>query len=235
MRPSAASPFSFTHPGGGAGHPAQAWGPQWGARRAWGVDVRWSQPSPDSAGPSREFPSGAGAAHAIAGPSVVADTGPSFGSASLSDQSDVSGPAINRLALPAATGGDSPLAYSLRPAAPGRPFNSQARQLSGTPTSPGTSSMRFSVRDSDGDAATLRFASDTEPGAGTTGASRYSMGDRITTLPAGRWTPDVASGGSFQHSGGTAAVRLNRGGCIEEGDCRYTCASSGGARRSTAR
>ena len=175
------------------------------------------------------------AAHAIAGPSVVADTGPSFGSASLSDQSDVSGPAINRLALPAATGGDSPLAYSLRPAAPGLPCNSQARQLSGTPTSPGTSSMRFSVRDSDGDAATLRFAIDTEPGAGTAGASRYSMGDRITTLPAGRWTPDVASGGSFQHSGGTAAVRLNSGGCIEEGDCRYTCASSGGARRSTAR
>ena len=88
--------------------------------------------------------------------------------------------------------------------------------------------MRFSVRDSDSDAATLRFAIDTEPGAGTAGASRYSMGDRITTLPAGRWTPDVASGGSFQHSGGTAAVRLNSGGCIEEGDCRYTCASSGG-------
>ena len=167
-------------------------------------------------------------ANAIAGPSVVADREPSFGSASISDQSYVSGTAIRPITLPTATGGDSPLAYSLQPSVPGLSFDTGARQLSGTPTSTGTYSMQFSVRDSDGDTATLRFTITVQPSGGVGGAQRYSVGDRITTLPAGRWTPDVTSGGSFLYSGGTATVRLNNDGYIEEGDYRYTCATSGG-------
>ena len=159
---------------------------------------------------------------------VAADFEPSFGTASISDQSYVSGTAINPLTLPAASGGDSPLAYSLQPSVPGLSFDSRERQLSGTPTSTGTYSMRFSVRDSDGDTATLRFTITVQPSAGTAGAKRYSVDDRITTLPTGFWTPDVTSGGSFQYSAGTATVRLNNGGYVEEGDYRYTCASSGG-------
>ena len=176
-------------------------------------------------------------ANAIAGPSVVADTEPSFGTASIRDQSYVSGTAISALTLPTASGGDSPLAYSLDPSVPGLSFDSQARQLTGTPTTSGrygtptisgTYFMRFSVRDSDGDTATLRFTITVQSSGGTTGAKRYSAGDRITTLPTGFWTPDVTSGASFQYSGGTATVRLNNGGYIEEGDYRYACESSGG-------
>ena len=167
-------------------------------------------------------------ANEIAGTSVAGDAEPSFGTASIGDQSYVSGTAIQPLTLPAATGGDSPLAYSLQPIVPGLSFDSRTRQLSGTPTSTGTYSMRFSVRDSDGDSATLRFTITVQASGGTSGARRYSQGDRITTLPAGRWTPDVTSGGSFRYSAGTATVRLNNGGYVEEGKYRYTCTSSGG-------
>ena len=167
-------------------------------------------------------------ANEIAGTSVAGDAEPSFGTASIGDQSYVSGTAIQPLTLPAATGGDSPLAYSLQPIVPGLSFDSRTRQLSGTPTSTGTYSMRFSVRDSDGDTATLRFTITVQASGGTAEARRYSQGDRITTLPTGRWTPDVTSGGSFQYSAGTATLRLNNGGYVEEGKYRYTCTSSGG-------
>ena len=167
-------------------------------------------------------------ANEISGSYVPADTEPTFGTASISDQSYISGTAISPLTLPAASGGDSPISYSLQPTVPGLSFDTQARRLTGTPRRAGTYSMRFSVRDSDGDTATLLFTITVRSSGASGGARRYGVDDVITTLPTGFWTPDVTSGGSFQYSAGTATVRLNNGGYIEEGDYRYTCASSGG-------
>ncbi len=56
----------------------------------------------------------------------------------------------------------------------------------------------------------------------------HGVGSTLSDLPTGSWTPDVTSGGSFLLSGGTATVRLNDGGFIEEGNFRYTCQNSGG-------
>ena len=59
-------------------------------------------------------------------------------------------------------------------------------------------------------------------------ATRYAVGDVVTTLPTGTWTPDVTSGGSFSLSGGNSVLNLGNGGYIEEGGSRYTCESTGG-------
>ncbi len=56
----------------------------------------------------------------------------------------------------------------------------------------------------------------------------HRVGDTLTDLPTGSWTPDVTSDGSFSSSGGNVTIRLNDGGFIEEGNFRYTCQSSGG-------
>ena len=164
----------------------------------------------------------------ISGSSGTASDQPRFGAASIADQTYVSGTAIPPLTLPAASGGDSPILYSLQPTVPGLSFDSQARRLSGTPTSTGTYLIRYSVRDTDGDTATLQFTITVRSSGVSAGARRYGVDDVITTLPTGFWTPDVTSGGSFQYSAGTATLSLNNGGYIDEGDYRYTCESSGG-------
>ena len=56
----------------------------------------------------------------------------------------------------------------------------------------------------------------------------YGVGDTITTLPTGFWTPDVTSGASFSFSGGNAVISFNNGGYIEEEGYRYTCQNTGG-------
>ncbi len=67
------------------------------------------------------------------------------------------GAAIDPLTLPAATGGDGPLTYSLTPGVPGWSFNTTSRRLSGTPTTAGTYDMIYRVRDVDGDTDALSF------------------------------------------------------------------------------
>ena len=59
-------------------------------------------------------------------------------------------------------------------------------------------------------------------------ATRYAVGDVVTTLPTGSWFPDVTSGASFSLSGGNSVLNLGNGGYIEEGGYRYTCESTGG-------
>ena len=87
----------------------------------------------------------------------AADSQPSFGAATVGNQSYQAGTAISPLTLPAATGGDGTLTYSLAPGVPGLSFNSTTRQLTGTPTAAGTYTMTYTVRDADGDLATLSF------------------------------------------------------------------------------
>ena len=79
--------------------------------------------------------------------------------ASIPAQSWTEGTAIGTLQLPAASGGNAPLTYSLSPQLPtGVTFDSTARTLTGTPTAAfDKTSFTYTVTDADGDTATLTF------------------------------------------------------------------------------
>ena len=64
---------------------------------------------------------------------------------------------IDTLTLPAASGGDGALTYSLSPDVPGLMFDGATRQLSGTPTTVGAYDMTYTAADEDGDTAALNF------------------------------------------------------------------------------
>ena len=71
-------------------------------------------------------------------------------------------------------------------------------------------------------------ASGPDAQAQTNTETRYAVGDIITTMPTGFWTPDLTRGASFSISGGNVEIEFNNGGLIEEGDYRYTCDNAGG-------
>ena len=80
---------------------------------------------------------------------VPPDVPPTF-SETVDDQSYTVGEAIQSLTLPAATGGDGTLTYSLGPMIPdGLTFDAATRTLSGTPTTAGTYVMTYTVADAD--------------------------------------------------------------------------------------
>ena len=87
----------------------------------------------------------------------VTDLLPTFGSSTVADQSYTDGTAISTLQLPAATSGDTPLVYSVSTLPGGLSFNSSTRRITGTPTTPGTTTVTYTVTDDDGDTATLSF------------------------------------------------------------------------------
>ena len=91
--------------------------------------------------------------------SVEADSQPSFGAATIPDQEYRAEREIEPLALPAATGGDGALSYTVTPALPGGlAFNAATRVLSGAPTRASAErSYALTATDEDGDAATLSF------------------------------------------------------------------------------
>ena len=88
---------------------------------------------------------------------LIADAQPTFGTAAVSNQTYTAGTPIAPLTLPAASGGDGTLTYSLVPSVPGLSFNASTRRLTGTPSSADTYIMTYTVRDADGDIATLNF------------------------------------------------------------------------------
>ena len=95
---------------------------------------------------------------------VAPDLAPSFGDAQVPPQHYVQGLEIAPLALPAATGGNGPLAYALAPALPeGLEYTAPADAtsggtLAGTPTVPAqAAAWTLTATDADGDRATLRF------------------------------------------------------------------------------
>ena len=92
------------------------------------------------------------------GPSQPPDTEPSFGTERVQNQAFTVGMAVTPLVLPAATGGNAPLTYSLTPSVPGIRFDAATRTLSGTPTAAGDHAMAYRVVDDDGDAASLAFS-----------------------------------------------------------------------------
>ena len=93
------------------------------------------------------------------GPTQPLDTEPSFGTEQVQDQAFTVGTAITALVLPAATGGNAPLTYSLTPIVPGIQFDPVNRTVTGTPTAPaeGVHAMTYRVEDADGDVARLTF------------------------------------------------------------------------------
>ena len=108
--------------------------------------------------PPRNPPTGGGG-NTGGGGGRPRDLRPSFGSASVPDQSYTEGTEITPLELPAATGGNGRLFYALSPVLPeGLTLNRRVRRLSGTPTSPHAArEYTWTATDADGDAARITF------------------------------------------------------------------------------
>ena len=98
--------------------------------------------------------------------SAPPDTAPRFGEP-VADKTYAVGGTVD-LILPAASGGNGPLSYSLQPAVPGLAFDPSTRTLSGTPTAAGTYDMTYRVQDGDAntaptDAVELAFTITVQP------------------------------------------------------------------------
>ena len=89
-------------------------------------------------------------------PPASEDSAPAFVETAIEDRGYIEGAAIVPFTLPAATGGDGTLTYSLT-SVPGLEFEASTRTLSGTPSESGTYEMAYTVSDSDGDRHTLSF------------------------------------------------------------------------------
>ncbi len=101
---------------------------------------------------------------------VAPDLAPSFGDAQVAPQRYVQDLEIDPLALPAATGGNGPLAYALAPALPeGLEYTAptdatSGGALAGTPTVPAqAAAWTLTATDADGDTATLTFTVEVAP------------------------------------------------------------------------
>ena len=125
----------------------------------------------------------------------VSDLMPSFGDAQVPAQRYVQGLEIDPLVLPAATGGDGPLAYALAPALPdGLEYTAPADAtsggaLAGTPAAPAqAAAWTLTATDADGDRATLTFTIEVAPdlmpsfGDAQVPAQRYVQGLEIDPL-----------------------------------------------------
>ena len=127
----------------------------------------------------------------------------SFGTATVSNRTYTAGAAISALTLPAASGGDGTLTYSLSPAVAGLSFNATTRVLSGTPTTVGSYGMTYTARDADGDIATLRFTI-TVAGSGSFAPADEQSLNRLVVgnrLHAVGFYIDFPSAGRFLESG----------------------------------
>ena len=120
---------------------------------------------------------------------TVTNRVPTFGAATVADQSWKQNAAVTDLTIPAATGGDPPLDYSISPALPrGMSFNAGTRTISGTPrVSHGARTYTVTARDSEGDVGTISFsatvAEDLAPiFSDSIDAQSYVLGVEITPL-----------------------------------------------------
>ncbi len=123
---------------------------------------------------------------------IVVDAVPTFGSHSIGDKSWTQGQSISSFTLPAATGGDGVLSYTLSPALPGGVSrHATTRVVSGTPGG-GMSSREYTwtATDADGDKVSLKFDIEVDAvptfGVQTIDDRSWTQGQSITvfTLPA---------------------------------------------------
>ncbi len=94
---------------------------------------------------------------------VLVSNVPFFDNTSVADQVWATGKAITDLVLPAATGGNGAVTYSLTPALPaGLSFTAATRTISGTPTATvAKTAYALTATDADGDTSTLTFGIET--------------------------------------------------------------------------
>ena len=129
---------------------------------------------------------------------TVTGSAPTFGTQSIADQTHDQHSAIAAVTLPAATGGDGTLTYSLTPGLPaGLKFGASTRRISGTPTAARAETTHtYTATDADGDAATLTFDltvnADTTPALSSSVSNQsYRQNVQISTL-----TLPAATGGN---------------------------------------
>ena len=144
---------------------------------------------------------GAPPAHAQSG-------APDFGTRTIADQTWIRNLAIDALTLPEAGGGDGTLTYALPDLPAGLTFDPATRVLRGTPTATGTTSMTYTVADSDDDTATLEFdIKVTADCAGTPAVAAYTSNqgiiDDCNALLAAE-NPLVGTGTALDWAPGTA-------------------------------
>ena len=130
----------------------------------------------------------------------------------IPDQSYTADTAISTLRLPAATGGRSPLRYSLTPTVAGLRFNASGRTLSGTPTTAGTYAMTYTVTDANGATASLRFI-----------VTVHKVGPRPPSAPA---APTLTPGTAPLRIEVTWTAPANNGAVITDYDVRYRAVGS---------
>ena len=104
-----------------------------------------------------------------------------------------------------------------------------------------TYEFRYRYRDSSSCSAAIRSHSgrwsaigegrtQNDDGTGGDGGTRHGVGDTITSMPTGRWLPDITSNASVSVSGSDVTIRFSNGGYVVENGIRYTCDDSGGCR-----
>ncbi len=120
---------------------------------------------------------------------VLADESPQLpATPPIPDQSYIEGVQITALVLPAATGGNAPLTYSLTPTPPqGLSVNLATRTLTGTPTvTQAATTYTWRVTDTDGDTAeqefTIEVLADQSPQLTAVDDVTYIAGSPITPL-----------------------------------------------------
>ena len=128
---------------------------------------------------------------------------PSFGTATVSNTTYTAGTAIRALTLPAASGGDGTLTYSLSPTVSGLTFRSATRQLTGTPSTAGTYAMTYTVIDDDGDSDTLSFTITVAASGSFAPADEQAFNSLVVgnRLHAEGFYIDFPSAGRFLESG----------------------------------
>ena len=121
------------------------------------------------------------------GDGTRADTLPSFANATgPGDQTYTADTAIVALVLPAASGGDGALIYTLTPSIAGLTFDAAARRLRGTPRTAGSYDMTYTATDTDGDSDSIRFTVTVEAVANNDEfAERFTLADGETVSPEG--------------------------------------------------
>ena len=195
----AIAPLTLPAATGGDGELSYRLRPELPSGLALDAGTRTLTGTPDTAQGSRQYTwtvrdAGGDEARLTFAIEVEEDLMPSFGDATVADQSWTAGTAVAALTLPAATGGDGELSYRLRPELPsGLALDAGTRTLTGTPdTAQGSRQYTWTVRDADGDEARLTFAIEVEEdlmpsfGDATVADQSWTAGTAVAalTLPA---------------------------------------------------
>ena len=127
----------------------------------------------------------------------VNDT-PDFGTTTIGEKNYTADASISLETLPAASGGNAPVVYTLIPSVPGVTFYPSTRQLGGIPTREGTYGMTYAATDDDGGTASLTF--DIVVGAKDTAPQKFASAVPSIVLPRepGHHHAAAARGGGGQ-------------------------------------